>query len=1218
VGRNTTDSAGSRGFVGRGQELSELRSGLQNALAGHGQLFLIVGEAGIGKTRLANELGLEAATRGALVLWGRCWEAGGAPVYWPWVQMLRTLVRDLDEAALTRLLGRGATCIAQLVPELHERLHGLPAPPLPSSIESEDARFPLFDAATAFFKRAAAARPLVLLLDDLHAADLPSLLLLQFVARELHDTHLLVLGTYREVDAQRAAERAEALSAVARWGHRLPLHGWSEAEVADFIERTSPLATAGAPRRAPSPDLTAAVHRTTEGNPFFVDEVVRLLLAENLWQLPEVAPAGGFRIPHGVRDAIRERLRPLSAPCREVLQAAAVIGRDFDFACLQAATALPHEPLLERLSEAAAHAIVAPLSTAALRWTFNHALIRDTLYDDLASVHRTRLHRDVGEAMERLYAANLEPHLSEVAHHFVHSLPGHDARAAVHYTVRAAQRAAAQLAYEEAALHYARALETLPLTAPADDTQRIELLLALGDAQAHAWNTPAAQASFRDAFERARAVGLPHPAHVAAFTARAALGFGGTGLGIPRGVVDRTLVAMLETALQALGDADSALRARVLARLAVELYFGDAYERRHHLAEEAVQVARRVGDRATLAHVAVACLFAQWDTPDLERRLAGASEAVDLTELVGDRDLALRAHVHRLLAHVDMGATEAWSREVDAYARLADASGQPRHQSMSASLQAMLALWMGRFEDVESLAQQALAIAQRVQDRHALVNVSVQLFALRRAQGRTAELDATVRTGVERFPDIPGARCMLALLHLDLGRMDDARREFERLATHDFADLQRSNVLNGLLAWLAELSAGLADRRRAALLYNLLLPRAESTLSLPARICFGPTSHFLGLLAQTLDRRSDAVRHFKEALDRGAEMQARPAVALTQYEYARVLLAGDATGAAGARQREALQLLQPARDTAHRFGMLGLLPKVTALLEDAGVARHNELDHESPRVRVSAAGGADTPRPDGAPAGAPAAATRPRKGGRVLSFPTKPSRSAAPTEAPVAAPPIAPAAGPLQEGIFRLDGEYWTVGDGVAVLRLKDSKGLRQIAQLLRHPDREFYVTDLVEAESSPPSSPAAPQLGRMSDEDLARLGMRSAGTAEPGEPLLDAQAKAAYRQRLDQLRDQLEEATHFNDLERAARAQQEIDFLSRELARAVGLRGRDRTAGSYGERARVNVTRAIKSVIKRIAAGHPDLGRYLSTTIKTGTFCSYTPDPRLPIRWKF
>jgi predicted ATPase len=359
--------------VGRERVLAELVGGLDDAFAGRGRLFLLVGEPGIGKSRLAEELIAHARARGARVLVGRCWEAGGAPAYWPWVQSLRAYVRENDPAALRSQLGAGAAELAQIIPELRRHFPDLPEP---RALESEGARFRLFEAASSFLRSATQARPLVLVLDDLHAADEPSLLLLRFVARGLADSRLLVVGAYRDVDPTLQDPLTSALAELVREPQtaQITLPGLTEPDVTEYIE----LSTGS----GPPPGLVQAIHAETEGNPLFVAEVVRLLEAEG-----RMAQAHArLRIPPGVRAVIGQRVRRLSERCRSLLVPASVMGREFRLDALARLSELSRDELLDVLDEAMAERVLGdvPISPGLLR--FGHALIRDTLYDELSSV----------------------------------------------------------------------------------------------------------------------------------------------------------------------------------------------------------------------------------------------------------------------------------------------------------------------------------------------------------------------------------------------------------------------------------------------------------------------------------------------------------------------------------------------------------------------------------------------------------------------------------------------------------------------------------------------------------------------------------------------------------------------------------------------------------------------------------------------------------------
>jgi DNA-binding SARP family transcriptional activator len=473
----------SRGaFVGRAAQLDELLAGLEAAFAGRGRLFLVSGEPGIGKSRLADELMREAAARGARILTGRCWEAGGAPAYWPWLQALRGYVREAAPELLREQLGAGAADMARILPELGEILPGLPEPP---PLDSDVARFRLLYTTAEFLRNVSEARPTVVVLDDLHAADPASLVLLRFLAREVGSIRVLVLGAYRDVDPVPGQPLSEMLLEVARepGTRRLSLGGLRKPDVMEYVERTAPAIA--------SPELGAALHDESEGNPLFVGETVRLLSLEGIRR----DAAGGLRlaIPQNVRAVIARRLTHLSDECNHMLLFASVLGREFPLDALARMGDRSVEELVDQLDEAIAARVVSDVPDDPAHRRFSHILIRDTLYEGLTNTDRIRLHRLAAEALENLFGDSVEGGEPPPERVLALAQQWSDARVparAISYYRRGGELALRVFANHDAADALTRAIDLLREMPenPRRDEQELELTVLRGVARG--WGTP--------------------------------------------------------------------------------------------------------------------------------------------------------------------------------------------------------------------------------------------------------------------------------------------------------------------------------------------------------------------------------------------------------------------------------------------------------------------------------------------------------------------------------------------------------------------------------------------------------------------------------------------------------------------------------------------------------------------------------------------------------
>jgi DNA-binding NarL/FixJ family response regulator len=946
-------------FVGRKRELAALEGRLDGVDRGAGGVVLIAGEPGIGKTRLVLELAGRVRPRGCLVLFGRAYESEGMPPYLPFVEALREHVRAQPLSELRARLGEGAADVALIVPEIRGRLPDLAAGP-PGGPEHE--RYRLFESFSDFLLNVArAARGgLLLALDDLQWADKPTLLLLLHLARKLATAPLLLVGTHRTIDLSRAHPLSDVLAELnrERLAERLLLHSFSVEEAAALIE--------GLSSRSAGPALVEAIYRETEGNPFFVEEVVRHLRAEGRDLAdPGIADAP-WGVPEGVRQVIGKRLSRLSAEANRLLRAGAILGDGFAFEVLGAASGIELDPLMDALDEVLRAGV---LREEGDRYHFTHALIRQTIYAELNAPRRMRLHRQVGEALERAYATNLEPYLAELAHHFSQAAPGGEVDKAIAYARRAGDRALALLAYEEGARFYQLALEDLDLEGSPDELARCELLLALGDARRKSGELHQALETFRQAAEVVRNVGGQGAAadvaqRAAILLARAALGFEDAFLptGLPRRGVDDPSVRLQDEALHALPTQDSALRARLLAGLARALRFAGARERAALLGDEAVRMARRVGDPAALVYALNGQRIAGWRLDDVEERLAVAAELQRLAEEIGDGELALEGRLWRFRTLLELGDIEAAKRGIHDYSQVADALGQPQYRSLAATWTAVTALLEGRFVDAERSSEQALAIGHREQSRDAAMFFLALVLTLRREQGQLrelADLEPAAREMTEEHPTVPILRANLALLYCDLVCEEEARREFERLAASDFADLNEDWVWLPCLTLIAEVCAFLGDARRAARLYELMLPYAERNVA--GASCPGVVAYHLGLLAATTGHREVAEAHFDAALQLNARMGARPALAHTQHAYAALLLArGRRSDVPRARQLlESARAIYEALGTHHHAERVRTLlsqPRLAAVLPRAPAYPDGLTEREVEVLRLIAAG----------------------------------------------------------------------------------------------------------------------------------------------------------------------------------------------------------------------------------------------------------------------
>ncbi len=762
------------------------------------RLLLLAGEPGIGKTRLAAELARQVHGAGTAVLAGRANEDALVP-FGPFAEALAGL-GDLFAAGVD---GDG---------------------------DGEGARYRLFEAVATTLSRLARERPVLLLVDDLHWADEPSLLLLRHLLRAPDPVALLVVATYRESELTRTHPLARTLGDLRREAQveRIRLAGLDREALSLLAAHALGRADAG---------VVDDVEERSGGNAFFARELLRHL-----------AESGGGGLPEGVQEVIGARASRLSDGANELLAVAAVLGPSFDEALL--AELLARDPLAPL--EEALHAGLLR-EEGGRRVAFAHALVRETLYAELSTIRRVRLHEAAARALER----RPSPDLAEISRHRFEAAPD-DPEAAIAAAEEAAAEAMRALAYEVAAGQYERALQALPA---AEEGQRARILVRLGQALQRAGEHPRALAAFDEAAAIAERRGD------GAVLAEAALGRAGVGVVIFG--VDADLVRLLERALAVLGDADERLRARVLAKLAIAVYYAPDARRRVDLAAAAAAAARTVGDDRVLAEVLNAERVALWSPDELESRLATSAELVAVGRRGRHREGELQGRNWLIVDRLEQGVGSALQQDLEDYARLADEARLPQHRWYAVFWRGLRETLRGDHQRAAALRAEARRIGERAGDANvafaitmheAYEHLAVDGFA---SWGET-EL-GVLRGGMGR-PHVSRAyRSCYSWYLADRGRHDEARAELALVGSPSTAS--RDANWMSMLFELSHAACLLGDRELGAELTALLEPKAgRQILGARAVMVFGAVDGCLGMLAALAGDPVAARRHYEAAI----------------------------------------------------------------------------------------------------------------------------------------------------------------------------------------------------------------------------------------------------------------------------------------------------------------------------------------------------------------
>ncbi|MFL5861853.1 MAG: ATP-binding protein [Solirubrobacteraceae bacterium] len=881
-------AAASEPLVGREAELDRLER-WRKAPDGE-RVMLLAGDAGIGKTRLLAETAVRAFAAGTIVLAGRAPEETLVP-YQPFLEALGHYVARAPLEELRSVAREYGAEIGRLIPELRRRVPELPQPD-PGDPETD--RYRLFEAVAGLLAAISSAVPVLIVLDDLQWADRPTLLLLRHLARSPHSARVSIMGAYRDVDrwsdgfdAALAGLRRERLML------QLDIGGLGEADAMELVRRR----VGG----TPSLQLMQALYRETEGNPFFIEEIVRHLSEVGV-RSQDAGPRDLERVglPDDIRDVITRRLERLAPGSIEWLRVAAVIGRDFDAGLLESVLGFDEDRFLTALEDALDAGLVAEAPGDPGRYSFAHALIRETLYEGMSSPRRARIHRRVGIALEASNLTLPESQIGALALHFTRAAEPEDAERAIRYGLEAGEQATAMLANEEAAAHYARALEVLDRSDPEALRRRCDLLLELGEAQVRSGERPLAWATFREAAALAAALGDKGS------LARAAIGASRRYVQ-PPGVIDEELIAMLEDAAELTAGERTVTRVRLLLSLCGALYFSDRRHQMAGLSSEATEIAAELDDPLAIALAAAARRRAYWGPGALERRLADSTLLLRAAREAGDLELTLQGHVWLVVDLLEHGDRKGVEVQIEAFSAGAERLRQPLYMWNALVWQAMRALLDGRLDEAEQFAASAVSSGIRSEGITAPQYYAAQILYLRREQSRMGELEDPVRDALRTNADRAAWRAALALLLHETGRTEEACAQFDRLARDDFQPIPRDGDWMVVIALAADLAHALDDTERAAVLYDLLTPYADTNVVIGlGAICLGATSRYLGRLALTLGRRADAVAHLRDAVQANAALQAT-----VEHVHAQLDLAG-ALGAG----REAIELLEAAETAA--------------------------------------------------------------------------------------------------------------------------------------------------------------------------------------------------------------------------------------------------------------------------------------------------------------
>jgi DNA-binding CsgD family transcriptional regulator len=821
-------------IVGRRRELEAIAKWIGAARAGAGRLVLCAGEPGIGKTRLAQEVAGLALVGGTAVVWGRCVEADGAPAFWPWRQVLRSLGVDARQT-------------------------------FAGDIASPEDRFGVFDELALAVLRGAGPGGLVVVLDDIQWADEPSLLALRHLADRVVAEPVLVFATYRRDEPAGTLRRVLPDLLRSPGVERLDLPPFSLTEVGEQLSRL----TVDGSSADPGPVL-----EITGGNPLFVREIARAM-ADGSWH-PD-------RPPRTVLDMVRSRLDRVSAGCRRLLQMAAMIGRDFSVALVAAALAEPIDACLALVDEAIAHGLVDPIGDAG-DYRFVHALTRDAVEASLPTPERAALHRTVAKTIEAQFAGDLAEHLTELARHWAALAPYGEAATARTWAIRAADDAVGRLAYEEGVRLYRAALRLDTATTHED---RCRLQVALGRAAFLAGDLPTCADAAEMAAAAARAAGAPELLAEAALVVEAS----------PDPTVNVVAKQLCEEALDRLGDGGGeALRARLLAQRSHLAFYDGDQDLVASLSGAAIDLARQCGDDGALVEALHARKEARPGPAARAERMRLATEMLAVADRTGSARSAMWGELWRIDALVEEGRLTVAAEELPALHVAVGRVGGPVSAWHLDRTAAYLAQAQGRYEEAAAAGLRAVDRMRPIEPAPATGAYFALQCALARHVRVTADVAGLAHVQFEPPPRFRTmARISRSFLLLRAGSRDAAAASYEQAGLIEGWSLPVFFVAPAYV-YAALVASDLGRHDELAALVDRLEPFRGEHVTAEGVAYLGPAQLALGRAAATLGRLDVAIDDLSTAADQAARTGAPGFVAEAAYHLAKALLARDEPG----------------------------------------------------------------------------------------------------------------------------------------------------------------------------------------------------------------------------------------------------------------------------------------------------------------------------------